>query len=749
MSMPHQRLFNRSVERVILSSFIFQPELIEDSSSELKADDFYIPFHKDLFKTILHIHKTKKIINEDFLKHDLEKKNKFLEDEFLNILMEPPVSKIEFYIKELKSRSVKRELINLAKEIENAVFEQDMDSMELLNFVETKVYAIGQESSTGGFKNSNEILDLTEEYIKEMQKRENKDLTGITTGFRSLNKMTTGFNEGDLVILAARPAMGKCLALNTNVVMIDGSLKKVENVKVGESLMGDDSTPRKVLSITTGREKMYWIRQDQGIDYRVNESHILSLKRSENEGKHKYGDVLNISVAEYIKKSDHFKTNHKGYKVAIEFEHQSITDNPYFLGKTLNADQIIPQNYLINSRKIRLELLAGLIDSIGKYNRDVRGFEILQNSEKSAKQIKFLCDSLGFRTSIKYLENQKEFKIRCFGDIEKVPVQIQENMANSWNGNLSWHLTNIRVEEDIVDDYYGFTLDGNNLFLLEDATVTHNTALALNIVNSSLKNGDGVAFFSLEMPVEQLMLRLLSIDSYIELQKLRTGDLSEDHLRRLYETVQRFRNYNLFIDDDGGININTLRTKLRKLKAKNPKVNLAIIDYIQIMSSSGSKDRQAEVSEISRGLKLLARELKMPILALSQLNRSLESRNDKRPIMSDIRESGAIEQDADIILFVYRDDIYRIKAEKEKEKEARSKGEKYVFQEEEKPEEIAEIIIGKQRNGPTGVVKLNFIKNLTKFVDVSDENGSHDMDENQTITRINMGIEDNFAMPKI
>jgi replicative DNA helicase len=134
-------------------------------------------------------------------------------------------------------------------------------------------------------------------------------------------------------------------------------------------------------------------------------------------------------------------------------------------------------------------------------------------------------------------------------------------------------------------------------------------------------------------------------------------------------------------------------------------------------SSSNNRDRHIEVADMSRGLKLLARELKMPILALSQLNRGVESRNDKRPIMSDIRESGAIEQDADIILFVYRDDIYRIKAEKEKMKEARNNNSNYKSDFEEKEIEEAEIIIGKQRNGPTGIIKLNFFKKYTKFVE--------------------------------
>jgi len=170
------------------------------------------------------------------------------------------------------------------------------------------------------------------------------------------------------------------------------------------------------------------------------------------------------------------------------------------------------------------------------------------------------------------------------------------------------------------------------------------------------------------------------------------------------------------VDDDGVININQLRSKLRKLKSQHPEIELAVIDYLQLMSGTGSKDRHQEVSEISRGLKLLARELNLPIIALSQLNRGLEARNDKRPMLSDLRESGAIEQDADIILFVYRDDVYRIREEKEKEKKAKAEGKEYKSDFFEKPEEDAEIIVGKNRNGPTGIANLIFQKAFTRFV---------------------------------
>jgi replicative DNA helicase len=234
----------------------------------------------------------------------------------------------------------------------------------------------------------------------------------------------------------------------------------------------------------------------------------------------------------------------------------------------------------------------------------------------------------------------------------------------------------------------------------------------------AIERGEGVAFFSLEMPAEQLMLRMLSAKTSIPLQSLRVGDLRDEEWSQLASAVDDISRRKLFVDDGGYATIHHVRSKLRKLKTRHPEISMAIIDYLQLMSGeSGREGRQQEISDISRGLKQLARELQIPIVALSQLNRSLESRENKRPMLSDLRESGAIEQDADIILFVYRDDVYREAKEKEKEMKAKAEGKEYKSNYRHKPEEETELIIGKQRNGPTGTVDLVFQKRFTRFVD--------------------------------
>lgn len=243
------------------------------------------------------------------------------------------------------------------------------------------------------------------------------------------------------------------------------------------------------------------------------------------------------------------------------------------------------------------------------------------------------------------------------------------------------------------------------------------TAVVLNLAQKALDDNKGVAIFSLEMPAEQLMLRMLSAKTSIPLQKLKVGDMNDDEWSRLNSAADTMSNKKFFVDDNGNVNIHNIRAKLRKLKTQHPEIALCVVDYLQLMTSAGNKDRHLEVSDISRGLKLLARELNLPIIALSQLNRGVENRHDKRPMMSDIRESGSIEQDADLIMFVYRDDIYRMREEKDKEQKARVEGREYKSTFFDKPEESAELIIGKNRNGPIGVANLIFQKACTKFVD--------------------------------
>ncbi len=231
------------------------------------------------------------------------------------------------------------------------------------------------------------------------------------------------------------------------------------------------------------------------------------------------------------------------------------------------------------------------------------------------------------------------------------------------------------------------------------------TSLAMNIAeNAAVGHKVPVAVFSMEMPGSQLAMRMMSSLGRINAHRMRTGKLNDDDWPRLTSSVSLLNEAPIFIDDTPGLTALDIRSRARRIKREHG-LGMIVIDYLQLMTGGGEENRATEISNMTRSLKGLAKELNVPVIALSQLNRSVETRTDKRPVMSDLRESGAIEQDADVILFVYRDEVYR--------EDSPDKG-------------IAEIIIGKQRNGPIGTVRLTFLGEYTKFENYSSGSSSFD-----------------------
>lgn len=284
-------------------------------------------------------------------------------------------------------------------------------------------------------------------------------------------------------------------------------------------------------------------------------------------------------------------------------------------------------------------------------------------------------------------------------DIKQVIVSVIESIeaASKSGGTVTGIPTGFH---DL--DYKMAGLQNSDLILIAARPSMGKTAFALNIAEYvTVKKNITTAIFSLEMSKEQLAKRILAMNSRVDSQKLRTGDLSDSEWSDIVDSARIIGDTNLVIDDTPGISVSELRSKCRKLKLER-NLGLVMIDYIQLMtgSSKQSESRQQEISEISRSLKALAREINAPIIALSQLSRRVEQRDDKRPMLSDLRESGAIEQDADVVMFIYRDEYYN--------KDTESPG-------------ITEIIIGKQRNGPIGTVKLGWKSELTKFVNIERE----------------------------
>jgi replicative DNA helicase len=720
------------LEEAILGAIMLDKNALPIVLDILQPTSFYKPSHQKIFRVMMSLFEKTQPIDMLTVEESLRKAGEIESVGGAYYLAEltsrvASAANIEFHARIVAQKHIQRELIRVSTETIKNAYEDGMDVFDLLDTTEKGLFDITQNNLSRSYESMNSLAAKVMKSLEELQNKED-GLTGVPTGFSEVDRLTSGLQKSDLIIIAARPGMGKCLGKGTKVVMYDGRLKKVEDIRVGDLLMGDDSTPRRVLSLARGREQMYWIRQNKGIDYRVNESHILSLKKSRQQGRGERGDVLNISVRDYLTRSNKFKTNYKGYRVAIELDEQHTTVEPYFLGiwlsdgsrtkvEVTNQDEEvvdyiyeyakaldfrvrwdqpkdrthkysivggrpghtgdsmkkmlreigvlhhkhIPDNYLYNSTTKRLELLAGLIDSDGHYLVQSNGYGITQKREGLARQIKYLCDSLGFRTSLKSKKasiasigyETTVWRLRIYGDIHRIPVRIVRKKANPWKSIVNWKVTGIQVEKDIVDDYYGFELDGNKLFLLEDMTVTHNTSYVLSLArNAAADFGKGVAIFSLEMSNVQLVTRIISLEAEVSGQKLRAGKLDNDEMLHLNSTIERLSDLPIFIDDTPGINIFELRAKCRRLKMQHD-IQLVIIDYLQLMSGGGENsrgNREQEVSMISRSLKALAKELDVPVIALSQLSRAVEVRGGtKRPQLSDLRESGCLTGDAILI----------------------------------------------------------------------------------------------------
>jgi len=306
-------------------------------------------------------------------------------------------------------------------------------------------------------------------------------------------------------------------------------------------------------------------------------------------------------------------------------------------------------------------------------------------------------------------------------EVEALLSEAEKNMmevSNRKNAGDFKHIKDVLVQTydniellhtqkgDVTGISSGFTdldkltagFQRNDLIIVAARPSVGKTAFALNVAQNAATSGQNVAIFSLEMGADQLVMRMLCAEGNIDAQIMRTGALEAEDWRKLTMAMGSLSNTGIYIDDSSGIRVNEIRSKCRRLKQEHG-LDMVIIDYMQLISGSGKpgENRQQEVSDISRSLKGLARELEIPVIALSQLSRNVEQRVDKRPMLSDLRESGSIEQDADIVSFLYREDYY----DKETENE-----------------NMIEIIIAKQRNGPTGTVTLAFAKEYNKFVNV-------------------------------
>jgi replicative DNA helicase len=778
---------NIEAESGVLGSIIIDPEAVVQVADFLAAEDFYRDAHRTIYEVILQLYERHEPADFITICDELERRNRLEEvggaSYITSLINQVPTSgNVEYYGRIVERTAILRRLIHAAGQIAAVAYEEG-DADLALDKAEQLIFGISQRHARADFSILRDLLADYMEKLDQLHERRGT-IVGVPTGFTDLDRLTGGLQRSDLIILAARPAVGKCLPAWT----------LIDHPETGERLTIEEYVHRRISVVHSlsdcGKIQVSQVTDwvDSGVKpcYRVQ----TRLGRMvEVTGHHPFLTIHgwiplhDLKVGQYIAvptRVDCFGSDESWPLEKVRL-----------LASSVAKEKSFPVCVWTWSKRYLAEFLRALMSCDGSIYamKAVQDRPIIEFSVASPQLAADVCHALlrfgivakyhrttynAWRVHITAAEDVKRYqeqigwigeKSQRFADSTYVgqlrgrnnghaPVETWEYVrsASRGKGLSPTELTRKCGETAKVGKYAGYnahtnrTIPGRRLAayaeILEDVALqriaspdiywdeivsiepigehqvydltvpnganfiaqdvfVHNTSLALSLAhNASIRHQQSVAIFSLEMSKEQLVQRLLSMDASIDQQRLRTGWIEDDEWERIITAMETLSQANLWIDDTAGISTMEMRSKARRLQAEQG-IDLIIVDYLQLMqSSTGNKrneNRVQEISEISRNLKGLARELDVPVLALAQLSRAVESRQSKVPQLSDLRESGSIEQDADIVMFIYRDDVYNPDSERKN---------------------IADIIVAKHRNGPVGEISLYFQASQTRFRDL-------------------------------
>ena len=574
-----------------------------------------------------------------------------------------------------------------------------------------------------------------------LEKLEAPDSIGINTGIPNLDKFLDPLTGGDFGFVLGRPGSGKCHGRGTKIIMFDGALKNVEDIQVGDQLMGVDSTPRNVLSTTSGIDQMYVVKQNKGIDYRVNSRHILSLKERYGGKSTKKHATIEIAIEDYIVQTVRFKRRTYGWKPAhpLSFDNELCEDVDWYLiglwiadgrknrmAYSVNSDDVEILDYLhdqsllqhfnvsnncqdviplairdkyrnflrkynmwdnkhipLSFRRLsvhnRLQLLAGYIDGDGfllKGNAECIG--ICTSERHIRDEIVFIGRSLGLSASVKSRARTDARTSKTYvsheavlgGNISIIPTKLLRKNTNRMPVTNDYYVTGITVEKDTIDEYFGFQIDGDHLYLLEDCTVTHNSVClaymcrrASEVFLQHKKEYAPPIFITKEMAIEDLMLRNLSNYVALDSRIIRKGK-SRNDWNMLHESVDEmvtsfptiYIGHSLYSSNKRkNITLEFIEDSIAKIadEYSAPPIFVAL-DYLQRVSTKTIMDRRLMMSEIVERGKDWALEYNTAVLFGSQASREVDSLPFPVPTATSGKETGSIEETADWIVSVMR-----------------------------------------------------------------------------------------------
>jgi replicative DNA helicase len=776
-------------EQSVLGGLMLDNEAADRIGDVVSAADFYSDAHRLIYAHIVQLiadGKPADVVTVSEALASAQKLDYVGGLAYLGALAQnvPTAANIRHYANIVRERSILRQLAATATDIAESAFNPlGRSAKTVLDEAEAKVLHIAEQGSRGSqnFQVIGKLLATVVERIETLYNRDDpSDVTGVPTGFSDLDKMTSGFQPGDLIVVAGRPSMGKAQPLDARV-RTPGGWTRMSELRLGDPLASVDGAPSFVSGVfPQGRRQVYRVTFSDGRSCECCAEHLwrvtcrdwpaprvlcteriaamLSRARYRNRltidmPNGEFGDDEELPIDPWVLGAllgdGNFTQSCARFSTTVDAMRQRVgerIDAPPELAFAGDVDRgiverqrghprgvagvtpsafmqairslrlwglenhetFIPRRFLDASRERRLDLLCGLLDASGCVER--RGtVRFTTSSPRLADDVAELARSVGawcrvhakesqFRAEVARRAERARYTCTIHHPDPKSLLLLSSRQARApgkpARGKRPAFVSIAPAR--VADTQCISVTHPSRLYLTDDYVVTHNTALALNIgEHVALNTGMPVAVFSMEMGATQLALRLIGSVGKLDQHKLRTGRLAAEDWDKLSTALGRLNEAPILIDETPALNAIEVRSRARRLMKQYGKLGLVIVDYLQLMqASSQGENRATEISEISRAMKSLAKELSVPVVALSQLNRSLEQRPNKRPVMSDLRESGAIEQDADVIVFIYRDEVYNA--------ESQDKG-------------TAEIIIGKQRNGPIGTVRLTFLGEYTRF----------------------------------
>ena len=748
-----------AAEQSVLGGMMISKDAIADVVERLRGTDFYRPAHEAVYDAILDLYGRGEPADAVTVSAELTKRGEMSRiggAPYLHTLisMVPTAANAGYYARIVRERAVLRRLVEAGTRIVQLGYATEGgDVDEIVNNAQAEVYAVTEQRSSEDYLRLGDVIGSTVDEIEAAGHR-GEGMIGVPTGFADLDRLTNGLHPGQMIVLAARPAIGKALALDTPLPTPSG-WTTMGDVRVGDALLAADGTPTRVVAATevmVNRE-CYQVTFDDGTTIVADAQHQWSTTTS--AARRTAGMPAQVRTTEEIAAtvrcaSADQRANHAvRTTLPLDLPEAALPLPPYALGVWLGDGRVastrfasadpeiamrldglglaaqevsgllrsagvlteghIPQACLRASEAQRRALLTGLLDAGGTVN-PTGSPQLTVTNRRLAEDVRELVHSLGYRAS------WSTRTVRGRGAASSTAVTItfatddevfglaRKQLAHKERRRSSTaprtHRLVVSVTRVEPVPVRCVEIDhADHLYLAGRAMIpTHNSTMGLDIARSaSIKHNLTSVIFSLEMSRNEITMRLLSAEARIHLQKMRNGTMGEDDWQKLAGTMGKISEAPLFIDDSPNMSLMEIRAKCRRLKQKHD-LKLVIIDYLQLMSSGKRvESRQQEVSEFSRALKLLAKELEVPVIAISQLNRGAEQRVDKRPAMSDLRESGSIEQDADIVILLHREDAY--------ERESPRAGE-------------ADLIVAKHRNGPTDVITVAFQGHYSRFVDM-------------------------------